>query len=143
MAEAVERGLKRREAEGKPIDNVHCSCTIMTGRLDDYMKALVAEREVPITQEYLDCCGEALFKKVYKLYKQRGYRLKLLVANNNSHFLWSRFLGGDILMTINPPVVAADERRQATHPRNHQRRGPPVHRGRAAGQAAGVSGRLL
>lgn len=102
MAEAVERGLKRREAEGKPIDNVHCSCTIMTGRLDDYMKALVAEREVPITQEYLDCCGEALFKKVYKLYKQRGYRLKLLVANNNSHFLWSRFLGGDILMTINP-----------------------------------------
>ena len=55
-----------------------------------------------IPQEYLDCCGEALFKKVYKLYKQRGYRLKLLVANNNSHFLWSRFLGGDILMTINP-----------------------------------------
>lgn len=102
VAEAVERGLKRREAEGKPIDNVHCSCTIMTGRLDDYMKALVAEREVPITQEYLDCCGEALFKKVYKLYKQQGYRLKLLVANNNSHFLWSRFLGGDILMTINP-----------------------------------------
>ena len=36
------------------------------------------------------------------MYKNRGYRLKLLVANNNSHFLWSRFLGGDILMTINP-----------------------------------------
>ena len=24
------------------------------------------------------------------------------MANNNSHFLWSRFLGGDLLMTVNP-----------------------------------------
>ena len=102
VAEACERGLKRREAEGKPIDKLLCSCTIMTGRLDDYMKRLVAERETPITQEYLDSCGEAVFKKIYKLYQDRGYRMKLLVANNNSHFLWSRFLGGDLLMTINP-----------------------------------------
>jgi transaldolase len=102
VAEAVERGLKRREAEGKSIQTLSCSCTIMTGRLDDYMKRLVAQRETPVTQEYLDSCGEAVFKKVYRLYRERGYRLKLLVANNNSHFLWSRFLGGDLLMTINP-----------------------------------------
>ncbi|MCD8249655.1 MAG: transaldolase [Lachnospiraceae bacterium] len=102
VAEAIERGLKRREAEGLSVDGMINSCTIMTGRVDDYMKKLVAERETPVTQEYLDSCGEAIFKKVYKLYKERGYRAKLLVANNNSHFLWSRFLGGDILMTINP-----------------------------------------
>jgi transaldolase len=102
VAEAIERGLKRREAEGLPVDGMINSCTIMTGRIDDYMKKLVAQRETPITQEYLDCGGEAVFKKVYKLYGERGYRAKLLVANNNSHFLWSRFLGGDLLMTVNP-----------------------------------------
>jgi len=102
VAEAVERGLKRREAEGKSIERLNCSCTIMTGRTDDYMKRLVGERETPICQEALDFGGVAIFKKVYQLYKERGYRLKLLVANNNSHFLWSNFLGGDILMTINP-----------------------------------------
>ncbi len=102
VAEAIERGYKRREAEGLPTDMLHCSCTIMTGRADDFMKRLVAERETNITQEYLDCAGEAVFKKIYKIYQQKGYRAKLLVANNNSHFLWSRFLGGDILMTINP-----------------------------------------
>ena len=102
VAEAIERGLKRREAEGLSVDGMISSCTIMTGSIDDYMKKLVAERETPITQEYLDCGGEAIFKKVYQLYQKRGYRAKLLVANNNSHFLWTHFLGGDILMTINP-----------------------------------------
>lgn len=102
VAEAVERGLKRREAEGLSIENIRCSCTIMTGRLDDFMRRIAAEKETPITQEYLDMGGEAVFKKIYKLYQKRNYRLKLLVANNNSHFLWTRFLGGDLLMTINP-----------------------------------------
>lgn len=102
VAEAIERGLKRREVEGLSLEGMLHSCTIMTGRIDDYMKKLAAERETPVTQEYLDCGGEAVFKKVYKLYKERGFRAKLLAANNNSHFLWSRFLGGDILMTVNP-----------------------------------------
>lgn len=102
VAEAIEKGLKRREAAGLSLDGMLNSCTIMTGRIDDYMKKLAAEREAPITQEYLDCAGEAIFKKVYGIYKEKGYRAKLLAANNNSHFLWSHFLGGDILMTINP-----------------------------------------
>ncbi len=102
VAEAIERGLKRREAEGLSVEGMLNSCTIMTGRIDDYMKKLVLERETPITQEYLDCGGEAIFKKIYRLYRERGYRARLLVANNHSHFLWSRFLGGDLLMTVNP-----------------------------------------
>lgn len=102
VAEAIERGLERREAEGLSVEGMINSCTVMTGRIDDFMKKLVNERETPITQEYLDSGGEAVFKKVYKLYAERGYRAKLLVANNHSHFLWSRFLGGDLLMTVNP-----------------------------------------
>ena len=38
VAEAVERGLKRREAEGLPTDTMHPVCTIMAGRVDDYLK---------------------------------------------------------------------------------------------------------
>ena len=39
-------------------------------------------------------------KKAYKLYKERGYRTKLLVAafRNRHHF--EEFLGGDIILTI-------------------------------------------
>jgi transaldolase len=33
VAEAVERGLKRREKEGKPVDHIVPACTIMVGAL--------------------------------------------------------------------------------------------------------------
>jgi transaldolase len=35
VAEAVERGLRRREAAGKEISTMGPVCTIMVGRLDD------------------------------------------------------------------------------------------------------------
>jgi len=44
VAEAVERGLERREAEGKEIASMGPVCTIMVGRLDDWLK-VVMERE--------------------------------------------------------------------------------------------------
>jgi transaldolase len=74
----------------------------MNGRIVDYMKALAARRHIDIAAECPDWSGVAVFKRVYALYKERGYRLKLLAANNNSHFLWTQFLGGDLIMTINP-----------------------------------------
>ena len=44
VAEAVERGLKRREKEGKEIATMGPVCTIMVGRLDDWLK-VAAEKE--------------------------------------------------------------------------------------------------
>ena len=44
VAEAVERGLKRREKEGKDISTMGPVCTVMVGRLDDWLK-VVAEKE--------------------------------------------------------------------------------------------------
>src|ERR1700688_907743 len=38
VAEAVERGLKHREFEGKEIASMGPVCTIMVGRLDDWLK---------------------------------------------------------------------------------------------------------
>ncbi len=45
VAEAVERGLKRREREGKSIAAMGPVCTIMVGRLDDWLKGSGGERE--------------------------------------------------------------------------------------------------
>src|SRR6202790_638592 len=44
VAEAVERGLKRREGEGKEIAGLGPVCTIMVGRLDDWLKFLVEKK---------------------------------------------------------------------------------------------------
>ena len=40
VGEAVERGLKRRESQGKEITSMGPVCTIMVGRLDDWLKVL-------------------------------------------------------------------------------------------------------
>ncbi len=101
VAEAVERGLARREKEGKPIAFMGPVCTIMVGRLDDWLK-VVAEREnVTIDPGYMEWAGVAVFKKAYRIFRERGYRIRLLSAAFRNHMHWSEFIGGDVV--ISPP----------------------------------------
>ena len=101
VAEAVERGLKRREKEGKDISRMGPVCTIMVGRLDDWLKVLIEKDNIAIDPGYLEWAGVAVFKKAYKLFRERGYRLRLLSAAFRNHMHWSEFIGGDVV--ISPP----------------------------------------
>ena len=100
VAEAVERGLKRREAEGKPVDNMTPVCTIMVGRMDDWLKVIAKKEQLAITPGYMDWAGIACMKKAYKIYKERGYRTRLLAAAYRHYMHWSEFIGGDLILTI-------------------------------------------
>ncbi len=42
----------------------------------------------------------AIFKKAYSIYKQRGYRARLLAAAYRHHLHWSELVGGDVILTI-------------------------------------------
>jgi len=100
-AEAVERGLARREKAGKDIAGMGPVCTLMVGRLDDWLK-VVAERENIIADPWVyDWAGVAVMKKAYRIYRERGYRLRLLSAAFRNHLHWSEFIGGDVV--ISPP----------------------------------------
>lgn len=100
VAEAVERGLKRREAEGKDISTMSPVCTIMVGRIDDWLR-VVAERDDIVTDPgYLNYAGVAIMKKAYQIYRERGYRARLLSAAYRCHMHWSEFIGGDLVVSI-------------------------------------------
>lgn len=101
VAEAVERGLQKREAEGKGIDTMGPVCTIMVGRLDDWLKVLVEKNNIAIDPGYLEWAGVAVFKKTYRLFRERGYRIRLLSAAFRNHMHWSALIGGDVV--ISPP----------------------------------------
>jgi transaldolase len=101
VAEAVERGLKRREHEGKEIATMGPVCTIMVGRLDDWLKVLVEKNNVSIDPGYLEWAGVAVVKKAYRIFKERRYRTRLLSAAFRNHMHWSEFIGAD--MVISPP----------------------------------------
>lgn len=100
VAEAVERGLKRREAEGKDTRGMTPICTIMAGRLDDWLKIVAKKESICITPGHLDWAGVAATKKAYEIYQKRGYRSRLLVAAYRHHMHWSELVGGDLIHSI-------------------------------------------
>jgi transaldolase len=101
VAEAVERGLRRREAEGKDIKTMGPVCTIMVGRLDDWLKVLLEKREISVDPGVTEWAGVAVFKKTYRIFVERGYRLRLLSAAFRNHMHWSELIGADAV--ISPP----------------------------------------
>lgn len=101
VAEAVERGLKRRESEGKDVSTMGPVCTIMVGRLDDWLKAVAEKESITLDPGYLERAGVAVFKKAYQIFRERGYRIRLLSAAFRNHMHWSEFIGGNVV--ISPP----------------------------------------
>lgn len=101
VAEAVERGLARRRAEGLPVDEMSPVCTLMMGRTDDWLRSWTDKQNVIIDPECLDWAGIAVMKEAYRIYKSRGYATRLLMAACRNHHHWSQLLGGDLCMTIN------------------------------------------
>src|SRR5439155_20140233 len=80
VAEAVERGLRQRESEGKQIESMGPVCTIMVGRLDDWLKVNAEKENIAIDPGHLEWAGVAVFKKAYQIFRERGYRVRLLSA---------------------------------------------------------------
>jgi len=103
VAEAVERGLARRERAGHDVSTMGPVCTIMVGRLDDWLKVAMEKEQISTDPGHLEWAGVAVFKKTYRLFRERGYRLRLLSAAFRNHMHWSEFIGGDVV--ISPPCA--------------------------------------
>ena len=73
----------------------------MVGRLDDWLKVVMEKENISIDPGHLEWAGVAVFKKTYQLFRERGYRLRLLSAAFRNHMHWSEFIGGDVV--ISPP----------------------------------------
>lgn len=77
-------------------------CTLMVGRLEDWMKAVCARDGILVTPGHTDWAGVAVFKRAYGIYRDRGYRTRLLGGAFRNHLPWSQLVGGDIVLTIPP-----------------------------------------
>jgi transaldolase len=95
VAEAVERGLAR--ADGASLTPV---ATMMVGRLDDWMTATAERDGVLLTPGVSAWAGLACFKHAYPIFRERGYRTRLLAAAYRHELHWTELVGGDIVLTI-------------------------------------------
>jgi transaldolase len=100
VAEAVERGLNRRAAEDKTTAGMAPVCTIMIGRTDDWMHVLEKREGIAVAPGTSDWAGIACLKKAYGIYREHGYRTRLLAAAYRHHLHWSELIGGEVTLTI-------------------------------------------
>lgn len=100
VAEAVERGLDRRIAAGLPTGHMSPVCTIMVGRTDDWVKVVCKRDAIDLDPAYADWAGIACMKRAYAIYRERGYRARLLVAAYRHLGHVAEFIGGDLILSI-------------------------------------------
>jgi transaldolase len=109
--EAIERGLDRRAGEGHDVSSMGPVVTIMMGRLDDWLKEVVAREALSVGPEALEWAGVAAFKRAYGLFRERGLRPRLLAAAYRNQLQWTELIGGDIVLS---PPFAWQEKFQAS-----------------------------
>ena len=100
VAEAVEHGLDRRAAAGHDVASMSPIATIMIGRLDDWMKVLVERDDLSVHPDAPNWAGIAAFKRAYGIFRERGYRSRLLAAAYRHRLHWTELVGGDVSMTL-------------------------------------------
>jgi transaldolase len=99
-AEAIESGLRRREAEGLDVARMGPVVTIMMGRIEDWLRVQTERDGIVIDPAALPWSGVAVFKRAYGLFRERGYRARLLGAAIRHHLHWSELIGGDVVITM-------------------------------------------
>ena len=97
VAEAVERGLARADGDVSALRPV---ATMMIGRLDDWMTAVAERDRVLLTPGVASWAGIACFKHAYPIFRERGYRTRLLAAAYRNELHWTELVGGDVVLTI-------------------------------------------
>ena len=72
----------------------------MMGRLEDWLRVLSERDGVVADPAALPWSGIAAFKRAYGLFRERGYRARLLGAAIRHHLHWSELIGGDVVITL-------------------------------------------
>jgi transaldolase len=101
VAEAIERGLDRRTADGLEDREFGNVVTIMGGRLDDWLKTVVKRDHILVDPGILEWAGVAALKEAHRIFTERGYRSRVLSAAFRNHMQWSELVGGDLV--VSPP----------------------------------------
>ena len=104
IGEAFRRGKARAERAGKlPKDApLHSWAVLMVGRLDDHLRDVVKENSIDVDPALLTYAGNAVAKKAYGLFQERGYESVLLIAAMRGNYHIDQYVGGKLAVTVPP-----------------------------------------
>jgi transaldolase len=98
--EAVERGLRRREADGLPVDDMGPVITVMMGRIEDWLRVQTERDGIIADPTAIPWSGVAVFKRTVDEFRRRGLRARPLAAAIRHQLHWSELIGGDVIITM-------------------------------------------
>ena len=98
--EAVERGLRRREADGLSVDDMGPVITVMMGRIEDWLRVQTERDGIVADPTALPWSGVAVFKRTVDEFRRRGLRARPLAAAIRHELHWSALIGGDVIITM-------------------------------------------
>jgi transaldolase len=104
IADRYERGLAQARAAGTA--TAQCTSVIMLGRLDDYLRDIVADRQDKVTESDIKQAGLAVVKRAYAAYQQMGTQATLLIAALRGTHHMTGLAGAKMIMSIHPKIQA-------------------------------------
>ena len=118
VAEAARAGYAEARRKGIDLNGCRCCAALMMGRMEDVplFKQQAAERGLELTEADLRWAGVAVARKIYRLYRERGYEARLLCASMRlgpvvagEQHIWhlEKLTGGEMVLTIFPNILAA------------------------------------
>jgi transaldolase len=110
-AAAYERGRNRAEADG--VIPAWSTCAVVMGRTQDYLTRLNDERDAGLSKSDLDWAALAIVKRCYAIYREKGYRSRIMPAAYRSPLQVEQLAGGPFHSTIHPKIQAAVEAEEA------------------------------
>jgi len=72
----------------------------MIGRLDDWVKVVVDRDNIALDPDAANWAGIAAFKRAYGIFRERGYRTRLLAAAYRHRLHWTELVGADVVLTM-------------------------------------------
>jgi transaldolase len=98
--EAVERGLRRREADGLPTDSMGPVITVMMGRIEDWLRVLTDRDGLTPDPSWLPWSGVAVMKRTIAEFAARGLRARPLGAAIRHRLHWTELVGADCVLSF-------------------------------------------
>lgn len=75
--------------------------SLITGIFDEHLQNVAKAENLDIANDYLWQAGLAVAKKVYEIFKQRGYKAKFIGGGARGLHHFTEMVGGDVSITIN------------------------------------------
>ncbi len=102
VAARYRKGLERAKKSG--ISPGKCFAVVMVGRIDDFLRDVAMDRNVPVKTSDITMAGTAIVKRAYEIFEKEKYEAVLMPAGMRGAYHATALAGGKMVLSIHPKI---------------------------------------